>query len=97
MSYSIIENPPKNFVDYVKVPGTDCREQFIKSLSGLFKQTPFIYTESIPIGWAMDAVKFSKDGKHYSTKMQRVPVNFGEPGTAHGIFYFERQPEKKPN
>ena len=94
MSYSIIEKPPENFGDYIKVPGTDCREQFLKSLLNLFKQTPYIYTESIPIGWATDALNLLNDARHYSAQMQMALVNLGEHGTAHGIFYFERQPAK---
>jgi hypothetical protein len=99
MNYSIIEDKPENHADYVKVPGTDCREEFIKSLVGLLRQDTFhIYTDAIPIEWAVMAEKAAKTS-HYLMMLLQVPVNFGETGTAYGIFYFQRQPTepKKAN
>jgi hypothetical protein len=102
MNYLIIKDPPENLADYVKIPHSATREEFIKTMVGLLRQgTLHICTEPIPIHWAVDA-EISAKMSHYLMMMTQVPVNFGELGTAHGVFYFERQPAppknpKKPN
>lgn len=87
----IIEKPPSNVAEYVGAKPNDIREKFVKDLADLLKQDTFnIRTEPILIAWATEAIDKAKP-KNYRIMMQRAPVNFGEPGDAFGIFFFERK------
>ncbi len=92
MNYTLIEKPPENVDHYVLAPRNDIREEFVRNLVGLLRQDVFhIRTDVIPLGWATDAAEEAKP-KQYRMMMLQTPVNWGEPGTAYGIFYFKRQP-----
>ena len=91
MTYLLIPKPPENLNDYVSVPPNEVRDEFVKSLGGLLRQDVFrIKTDVVPLAWLTDAV--IEGAKDYRIMIQGVPVNLGEQGTAHAIFYFERQP-----
>ena len=84
-----------NYDEYVKVPPNDIEAEFVTSLVRLLREHTFnIIAEAIPIGWAVKAAA-EAPATGYRIMMQRIPVNFGdELGTAHGTFYFERQPKE---
>jgi hypothetical protein len=91
MNYSIIQIPPQNIADYVKVSTTDVQAKFTESLNQLLQQgASHICTDMVPIEWATKALE-KPNVSHYQKRMQQVPVNFGEPGTAHAILFLERQ------
>ena len=92
MNYSTIQIPPQNIAEYVKVSTTDVQEKFTESLNQLLKQgTAHICTDIVPIEWATKALEKSNVSR-YLMMMQQVPVNYGQLGTAHAIFFLERQP-----
>ena len=91
MSYELISKPPWNIGAYVESPENDIREKYVECLSLLLRQSVFhVKTTVVPIGWVEEAIKRAEP-KQYRIMMQRAEVNFGEVGTAHGIFYFEWQ------
>jgi hypothetical protein len=95
MNYKIIEKPPENENEFVTVKPTENRDEFLQSLVALLKQKTFqIRTAAIPIEWAV-AADNAANVSGYLMMLLRVPVNMGELGTAHAIFYFVREPEKK--
>jgi hypothetical protein len=98
MNYEIIENPPANAADYVMVPPTDNRDEFVRALIQLLKEETFnVSTDVIPVEWGVAVEKAYKAINSYKMMVARAPDNFGEPGTAKegfGRFYFERQSKK---
>jgi hypothetical protein len=97
MSCEFIEKPPENINDYFVLKYQDNHDDFVsKLITALQENTLNFTTGDIPIGWAMDAINFVKP-KNYRIRIQRTPVNFGEIGTAYGIFYFERKPSNPSN
>lgn len=91
MSYTFIPKPPENIGDYVTVPRNDIPEEFEEALIGLLRQDVFhITTDGVPLVWVTDAV--IEAAKGYRITAKQIPVNWGELGTAHAIFYFERLP-----
>ena len=92
MNFTIIKKQPGNINDYVKVPPNNIREEYIRSLVVLLRQRTFnIQTDEIEIEWAETAAQ-EAPASGFRIMMQQVPVNFGEPGTAFGTFYFELHP-----
>lgn len=88
MQFSIVGKGPENQNLFDKIPGTDCREAFIKSLRYYVQaKKERICTDSVPIEWVTMVGKV-EDLSPYSVSMQRVAVNFGEPGEAYGKFFF---------
>jgi hypothetical protein len=89
MQHTIIDKPPTNPSDWVKTPPNDIQSEFVESLAGLLRERTFnVIAEEIPIGWAVEAAKEAPI-EDYKVMMQRIPVNFGELGTARGTLYFE--------
>jgi hypothetical protein len=85
-----IKEPPKDVVKYRLIPPNDIREDFVKSALKLLQGNEAkIATASIPIGWAAEIIE-QANANGYVIKMQQVPVNMGELGTAHAVYYFER-------
>jgi hypothetical protein len=94
MNFTLIEKPPENDRDYVVASRNDIEDKFVMNLVRLLRQGTFdIKTDPIPIGWAQRAAE-EAPATGYDIMMRQVPVNFGELGTAHGVFYFERQSKK---
>jgi hypothetical protein len=92
MNYPIVEQPPENIADYVTAPEKNNDEAYINNLAGLLREANLlIKTDPVEIRLVDEAIKRAKADRYIVT-MQRVPVNFGEPGTAFGIFYFELKP-----
>jgi hypothetical protein len=91
MNASIIQIPPKNIADYVRVSTSGTPEQFTESLNLLLQQEVLhICTDIIPIEWATQAMQGANVSR-YQLMMQQVPDNFGRLGTAHAIFFLERR------
>jgi len=92
MNLQIVENPPNNLCDYVKVPPSDIRDEFTKSLVQLLKDDCFhICTDDVPLDWAMGILEKAHMEHAYIVFAVRSIVNGGEKGTAHARFYFERK------
>lgn len=91
MKYRLIEVPPENINDYVKVPLNDIQGEFAKSLVDLLRQrVSHIFTDAIPLDW-IDSVEKEAQTNGYSIMAQRASVNSGERGTRYLIFYLERR------
>jgi hypothetical protein len=97
VNFFVIDNPPANVSDYVKVPSTDSPNEFIVSLVQLLEHgTPHICTEAISIDWATSAFQIAKAAKRYNALVVRAPEDFGESGTPHGYFFFRQiSPENR--
>lgn len=79
---------------YELVPPNEDQIEFVKSAIGLLKNNKkCIATKSIPLGWGLEIAKEAALCG-YSITIGLLPVNFGETGTAHAIFNFERTNSK---
>jgi hypothetical protein len=97
MTYFEIEHPPHNAGEYVKVPPSDVKDEFISSLVNLFaKKTELICTDAVPMDWITSAFYSAHFDGHnpYKVYVVRAAVNYGEKGSAFGYFFLERQKPK---
>jgi hypothetical protein len=87
MTYSLLDRPPEHLTEYVVVD-VAYRSLFVEMLTAEFSQkTPFIRTTPVPIDWVVSA-SHHPAAEAYEISMERIKVDSGQLGNAHGVFYF---------
>jgi hypothetical protein len=87
MTYSLLDRPPEHLAQYVVVD-VAYRALFVEMLVAEFsKNTPFIRTSPVPIDWVVSASNHPA-AEPYEISMERIKIDSGELGNAHGVFYF---------
>ena len=90
MNFKRIDTPPKNRLDYVKVPMKETQEDFIRNMVLLLQQhVSNLETPSMEAFWAADKrVEAAVEASKYTPMFLQTAG--GPPGTAPcGVFFFE--------
>jgi hypothetical protein len=77
---------------YDVIPPNNNRSEYVTSAIEILNQGKSNITttkDGIPIDWGLEIQK-TATALGYNVRFDKVPVNFGEIGTAFAIFYFER-------
>ena len=95
MNFFVIDDPPSDAAEYVKVPSAASEDEFVGALVRLFRQgIANICTEPVSIDWATKAYQLAEVRDAYNVLVVRAPVNAGKFGTAQGMFYFQQVSEE---
>ncbi len=87
MTYAVLDRPPES-LDRYAIIAVAYRALFLELLLAEFaKNTPYIRTSAVPIDWVVTASNHPS-AEPYEISMERVKVDSGKLGNAHGIFYF---------